>query len=48
VVLVLSGAAAAARSEDKKAPQPSPLTLKLSYILDAAHFDIFRITKGQF
>jgi hypothetical protein len=48
VLLVLSGAAAAARSEDKKQPQASPLTLKLSYILDAAHPDIFRIAKGQF
>jgi hypothetical protein len=46
LLLVLSGAAAAARSEEKK-EQP-PLTLKLSYILDAAHPDIFRIAKGQF
>jgi hypothetical protein len=48
VLLVLSGAAAAAHSEEKKALQPPPLTLKLSYILDAAHPDIFRIAKGQF
>ena len=48
VLLALSGATAAARSEEKKPPQPPPLTLKLSYILDAAHPDIFRITKGQF
>jgi hypothetical protein len=48
VLLVLSGASAAARSEDKKQPQAPPLTLKLSYILDAAHPDIFRIAKGQF
>ena len=31
VLLVLSGASAAARSEDKKQPQAPPLTLKLSY-----------------
>jgi hypothetical protein len=48
VLLVLSGVAAAARTEEKKAPQPPPLTLKLSYILDAAHPDVFRIAKGQF
>jgi hypothetical protein len=47
VLLVLSGVAAAARSGQKKAAQP-PLTLELSYILDAAHPDIFRIAKGQF
>jgi hypothetical protein len=44
VLLLLS--AAAARSEDKKATPP--LTLKLSYMLDAVHPDIFRIAKGQF
>src|SRR5262249_47661636 len=48
VLLVLSGAAAAARAEEKKGPRPSPLTLELSYILDAAHPDVFRIAKGQF
>jgi hypothetical protein len=48
VLLVLSGVAASARGEEKKRPQPQPLTLKLSYILDAAHPDIFRIAKGQF
>ena len=48
VLLVLSGGATAARSDDKKAPLPPPLTLRLSYILDAAHPDIFRIAKGQF
>ncbi len=48
VLLMLSGVAAAARSENKKAPQPLTLTLKLSYILDAAHPDVFRIAKGQF
>ena len=48
VLLVLSGVAASARAEEKKQAQPPPLTLKLSYILDAAHPDIFRIAKGQF
>jgi hypothetical protein len=48
VLLMLRGAAADARSEEKKAPQPPPLRLKLSYILDAAHPDVFRIAKGQF
>jgi hypothetical protein len=48
VLLVLSGVSSAARGEEKKAAQPPPLTLKLSYILDAAHPDIFRIAKGQF
>jgi hypothetical protein len=47
VPLVLSGVAASARAEKKQPPAP-PLTLKLSYILDAAHPDIFRIAKGQF
>jgi len=47
VLLVLSGVAASARAEKKQPPAP-PLTLKLSYILDAAHPDIFRIAKGQF
>jgi len=45
--LVLSGVAAA-RREEKKGPRPPPLTLELSYILDAAHPDVFRIAKGQF
>jgi len=48
VLLVLSGVAASARSEEKKAPQPPPLTLELSYIEDAAHPDVFRIGRGQF
>ncbi len=48
VLLVLSGIAAAARSEEKKAPKTPPLTLQLSYIEDAAHPDVFRISKGQF
>jgi hypothetical protein len=48
VLLVLSGSAASARSEDKKEPRPPPLTLELSYIEDAAHPDIFKIGKGQF
>ena len=48
VLLVLSGVAAAARSEEKKGPRPPPLTLELSYIEDAAHPDVFRIGKGQF
>jgi len=47
VLLVLSGVAAA-RREEKKGPRPPPLTLELSYILDAAHPDVFRIAKGQF
>jgi hypothetical protein len=45
---VLSGVAASARPEEKKAPQPPPLTLELSYIEDAAHPDVFRIGRGQF
>jgi hypothetical protein len=48
VLLVLSGAAAEARREEKKGPRPPPLTLELSYIEDAAHPDVFRIAKGQF
>jgi hypothetical protein len=48
VLLVLSGVAASARSEEKKAPQPPPLTLELSYIEDAAHPDVFRIGRGKF
>ena len=48
VLLVLSGAAATARAEDKKGPRPPPLTLELSYIEDAAHPDVFKIGKGQF
>jgi hypothetical protein len=47
VLLVLSGMAAVARPEEKKAKTP-PLTLELSYIEDAAHPDVFRIGKGQF
>jgi hypothetical protein len=47
VLLLLSGVAAAASGEEKKGPQP-PLTLELSYILDTAHPDVFRIAKGQF
>jgi hypothetical protein len=48
ILLMLSGVAASARSEDKKEPRPPPLTLELSYIEDAAHPDIFKIGKGQF
>ena len=48
VLLVLSGVAAAARSEEKKGPRPPSLTLELSYIEDAAHPDVFKIGKGQF
>lgn len=48
LLLVLSGVAAAARREEKKGPRPPPLTLELSYILDVAHPDVFRIAKGQF
>ena len=48
VLLVLSGAAAEARRDEKKGPRPPPLTLELSYIEDAAHPDVFRIAKGQF
>jgi hypothetical protein len=48
VLLVLSGVAASARSEDKKEPRPRPLTLELSYIEDVAHPDIVKIGKGQF
>ena len=48
VLLVLNGEAAPARSEEEKTPKTPPLTLELSYIDDAAHPDIFRISKGQF
>ena len=48
ILLVLSGVAAAARVEDKKAPKPPPLSLELSYIEDPAHPDVFRIGRGQF
>ncbi len=48
ILLVLSGVAAAARSEDKKAPKPPPLSLELSYVEDPAHPDVFRIGRGQF
>ena len=47
ILLILSGAAASAHSEEKKAPNP-PLTLELSYIEDPAHPDVFRIGQGQF
>ena len=48
VLLVLSGLAGSARSEEKKAPKAPPLMLELSYIEDAAHPDVFKIGKGQF
>jgi hypothetical protein len=48
ILPVLSGVAAVARAEDKKAPKPPPLTLELSYIEDPAHPDVFRIGRGQF
>jgi hypothetical protein len=32
----------------QKKPRPPPLSLELSYILDAAHPDVFRISNGQF
>jgi hypothetical protein len=47
VLLVLSGAAGAARSEDKKAPQPPPPRLKLSYIVDAPIPTYFGLPKGS-
>ncbi len=47
ILLMLSGVAAAARAEDKKAPKPPPLTLELSYIEDPAHPDVFRIGRGN-
>jgi hypothetical protein len=47
ILLVLSGVAATARADDRKVPRP-PLTLELSYIEDAAHPDVFKISKGQF
>lgn len=47
VLLVLSGVAGTVRADDRKAPRP-PLTLELSYIEDAAHPDVFKISKGQF
>jgi len=43
ILLVLSGVAASACSEDKKEPRPPPWTLELSYIEDVAHSDIFKI-----
>jgi len=46
VLLVLNGAAASVRSEEKKTPKPPPLTLELSYIEDAAHPDIFPHRQG--
>jgi hypothetical protein len=48
MLLILSGVAASAPPEDKKALKRPPLSLELSYIEDAAHPDIFKITKGQF
>jgi hypothetical protein len=49
ILLVLSGAAAAGgRAGAKQETRPAPLTLELSYIEDAAHPDVFRISKGQF
>jgi hypothetical protein len=48
VLLVLSGVAASAQPEEKKAPKTPPLTLELSYIEDTAHPDVFKIGKGQF
>jgi hypothetical protein len=45
--LILSGAPAAACSDEKKRPWAPPLTLELSYIEDAAHPDIYRSGKGQ-
>ena len=47
-LLMLSGVAAFIPSEDKKRPRLPPLSLELSYILDTAHPDVFRISKGQF
>ncbi len=47
ILLVLRGVAATARADDRKPPRP-PLTLELSYIEDAAHPDVFKISKGQF
>ena len=48
VLLILSGVAGSARPEEKKVPKTPPLSLELSYIEDAAHPDIFKISKGQF
>ena len=48
ILLLLSGVAASARSDEKKGPRPPPLTLELSYIEDTAHPDVFRIGQGQF
>src|SRR5271155_661350 len=48
VLLLLSGVAASARPEEKKALKPPPLSLEMSYIEDAAHPDIFKVSKGQF
>ena len=48
VLLILSGVAASVRPEEKKASKTPPLSLELSYIEDAAHPDIFKISKGQF
>ena len=48
VLLMLSRVAASIPSDDKKGPRPPPLSLELSHILDAAHPDVFRVSKGQF
>jgi hypothetical protein len=45
---MLSRVAASIPSDDKKGPRPPPLSLELSHILDAAHPDVFRVSKGQF
>jgi hypothetical protein len=46
VLLVLSGVPASASALQKKGSRPAHLTLELSYIEDADHPDVFRISKG--
>ncbi len=46
VLLLLSGVAAAGRTD--RTPAPPPLTLQLSYIRDHANPDVFRIERGRF
>jgi hypothetical protein len=48
ISLVLSGTASGARAQAKPEIRLPPLTLELSYIQDAAHPDVFTISKGQF
>ena len=46
VAVVLSGVAAAGRTD--RTPAPPPLTLQLSYVRDHEKPDVFRIERGRF